>query len=204
MLLMKRSLFLMLVMILAACSSDTPEITTTGGDDSVSSVPDDALNLQAIVCRAPFSHSDLGFSAALGINAWYYTCAKYFENPSCSNNFTPLLGSHYTLVKTQSSTPYSEGGIRISYRCKGPMTPNAELHCVHTLNAELVSTSEFEQTYECSLSMEAPYCHADFRTHPAEVSGATYNWEGGWGPGTLKYRCARLMDEYLPPEWPPM
>ena len=156
MLLMKRSLFLMLVMILAACSSDTPEITTTGGDDSVSSVPDDALNLQAIVCRAPFSHSDLGFSAALGINAWYYTCAKYFENPSCSNNFTPLLGSHYTLVKTQSSTPYSEGG------------------------------------------------HADFRTHPAEVSGATYNWEGGWGPGTLKYRCARLMDEYLPPEWPPM
>ncbi len=194
-----------IVITAVGCSNDPPPPSDTGIDDSATTGQDNVPDVHSALCRLPLENDGVlmdadGGDPAPGIRAWYYECSKNFPAPTCDDRYSPVLGVHYTLANIQSSTAYSDGGLRISYRCKGLDAPNPPMSCVDGLQGQLLSTTEFETTYECSLSLAAPWCHSDFRTISAYTTYTDYAWDGGWGPGNLSYQCVRLSSDM--PTWP--
>lgn len=202
---------LAVVLASSGCSNDepAPEHATQPDAEAEAAVSTNqgiGPNIHAALCRSPLENDgDLHYSGNVGdgtgLRVWYYDCEKVFGPPVCDDRYEPILGNKYTFQEIHSTTGHSEGGLRISYECKGTNETNPVMTCVDGLNGTLGPTSEFETVYECSRDIAAPWCNADFQDSYPPNFMTDYAWDGGWGPGTLSYQCFRFHHD--PPQWPP-
>ncbi len=207
-----RTIFVLaLVVALSGCSDDAPAPEHSTQPDAeaeaaISANQGIGPNIHAALCRSPLENDGtLQYSGVFGIGillrVWYYDCEKEFGPPVCEDRFKPTLGTKYTFEEIHSTTGHSEGGLRISYQCKGLDAPDPVLTCVDGLNGTLGPTSEFETIYKCSRDIAAPWCNANFQDSNPPQFQTDYAWDGGWGPGTLSYQCFNF--EHDQPTWPP-